>query len=327
MNELVHKECAFIDKLTAEVGKVIVGQKRHDRAHADRPAHRRPRAARGRARPRQDADGARRCADSARREVLSASSSRPTCCPPTSSAPSSTTSRRGEFTPKQGPIFANLVLADEINRAPAKVQRALLEAMQERQVTIGDTTYPLPEPFLVWRRRTRSSRRAPTRCPRRRSTASCCKVKVGYPTREEEREIMDRMTGADDAERRARSSTPRADRARRAASSARSTSTRRSSDYIVDIVLATREPQGARPRASWPTSSQYGATPRASIASTWRRARTRSCATAATSRPRTSRRSASTCCATASILTYEAEAEEITPRTSCARIFEHVEVP
>ena len=85
-----------------------------------------------------------------------------------------------EFVVKKGPVFANFVLADEINRSPAKVQSALLEAMQERQVTIGDNTYPLPQPFLVLARRTRWSRREPTRCPKRRWTVSCSKPK--YPT-------------------------------------------------------------------------------------------------------------------------------------------------
>ena len=81
--------------------------------------------------------------------------------------------RSGEFTTKRGPLFSNLILADEINRAPAKVQSALLEAMQERQVTIGDTTYPLADPFLVLATQTRWSRKAPTSFPRRSSTASC----------------------------------------------------------------------------------------------------------------------------------------------------------
>ncbi len=86
----------------------------------------------------------------------------------------STTRKTATFTAKKGPIFANFILADEINRAPAKVQSALLEAMQERQVTIGDETYPAAElPSWCWPPRTPSSRRAPTRCPRRRSTASC----------------------------------------------------------------------------------------------------------------------------------------------------------
>ena len=78
----------------------------------------------------------------------------------------------GAFRTKQGPIFSNLILADEINRAPAKVQSALLEAMQERQVTIGDETYPLPNPFLVLATRIRWNRKAPIRCPKRRSTDS-----------------------------------------------------------------------------------------------------------------------------------------------------------
>ena len=78
-----------------------------------------------------------------------------------------------DFVVKNGPVFNNLVLADEINRAPAKVQSALLEAMQERQVTIGETTHTCPIRFWFWRPRTRSSRRAPIHCPKRRSIASC----------------------------------------------------------------------------------------------------------------------------------------------------------
>jgi len=79
----------------------------------------------------------------------------------------------GQFSAKKGPVFANLVLADEINRAPAKVQSALLEAMQEKQVTIGDETFPLPSPSSSWPPRTPWSRRAPTRSRRPRSTGSC----------------------------------------------------------------------------------------------------------------------------------------------------------
>lgn len=87
-----------------------------------------------------------------------------------------------DFIVKKGPIFANFVLADEINRSPAKVQSALLEAMQERQVTIGENTYPLPQPFSYWPRRTPSSRREPTRCPRRRWTVSCSRPASPTPT-------------------------------------------------------------------------------------------------------------------------------------------------
>ena len=86
-----------------------------------------------------------------------------------------------EFVVKKGPVFANFVLADEINRSPAKVQSALLEAMQERQVTIGDQTYPLPQPFLVLATQNPWSRRVPTRCPRRRSTDSCSRPRSPTP--------------------------------------------------------------------------------------------------------------------------------------------------
>ena len=79
----------------------------------------------------------------------------------------------GTFEAKRGPVFANFVLADEINRAPAKVQSALLEAMQERQVTLGDQTFALPIRSSCSRRRTRSSKREPIRCPKRSSIASC----------------------------------------------------------------------------------------------------------------------------------------------------------
>ena len=88
----------------------------------------------------------------------------------------------GDFTPKKGPIFANLILADEINRAPAKVQSALLEAMQERQVTIGEYTYPLDEPFLVLATQTPSNKRVPIPCPRPRWTALCSRWSSPTPT-------------------------------------------------------------------------------------------------------------------------------------------------
>ena len=94
------------------------------------------------------------------------------------------------FRTRKGPIFANFILADEINRAPSKVQSALLEAMQERQVTIGDHTYPLPGCSWSWPRRTRSSRKARIRCPRRRSTASCSRWDH-YPEADEEQKVLD----------------------------------------------------------------------------------------------------------------------------------------
>src|SRR5437773_8164025 len=102
--------------------------------------------------------------------------------------------RTGEFTTKLGPIFANLVLADEINRAPAKVQSALLEAMQERQVTIGDKTYPLPDPFVVMATQNPIEQEGTYPLPEAQLDRFMLMIKVGYPNRDEERAIMDRMT-------------------------------------------------------------------------------------------------------------------------------------
>src|SRR3954469_17714582 len=103
--------------------------------------------------------------------------------------------RSGEFTTKLGPIFSNLILADEINRAPAKVQSALLEAMQERQVTIGDKTYPLADPFLVLATQNPLEQEGTYPLPEAQIDRFMLMIKVGYPSREDERKIMDRMTG------------------------------------------------------------------------------------------------------------------------------------
>src|SRR3954464_2276853 len=107
--------------------------------------------------------------------------------------------QKGEFTSKLGPIFANLVLADEINRAPAKVQSALLEAMQERQVTIGDQSYKLPDPFVVMATQNPIEQEGTYRLPEAQVDRFMLMVKVGYPSRAEERQIIDRTTGVMEA--------------------------------------------------------------------------------------------------------------------------------
>src|SRR6201994_2498669 len=107
--------------------------------------------------------------------------------------------RTGEFTTKHGPLFSNLILADEINRAPAKVQSALLEAMQERQVTIGDQTYKLPDPFLVLATQNPIEQEGTYRLPEAQVDRFMLMVKVGYPSRQDERTIIDRTTGLMDA--------------------------------------------------------------------------------------------------------------------------------
>src|SRR5207342_3001261 len=101
--------------------------------------------------------------------------------------------RTAEFTVKQGPVFANIVLADEINRAPAKVQSALLEAMQERQVTLGDTSHPLPEPFLVFATQNPIEQEGTYPLPEAQVDRFLLKARVDYPKKDEERQILDRM--------------------------------------------------------------------------------------------------------------------------------------
>src|ERR1700753_1572606 len=105
--------------------------------------------------------------------------------------------REGAFSTRKGPIFANLILADEINRAPSKVQSALLEAMQEHQVTIGDESFTLEEPFLVLATQNPIEQEGTYPLPEAQVDRFMLKLRVGYPTRDEEREIMRRMAGGD----------------------------------------------------------------------------------------------------------------------------------
>ena len=107
--------------------------------------------------------------------------------------------KSGEFVAKKGPLFSNIILADEINRAPAKVQSALLEAMQERQVTIGDTTYPLAEPFLVLATQNPIEQEGTYPLPEAQVDRFMLKLKIVYPSREEEKQILQRMATGDAA--------------------------------------------------------------------------------------------------------------------------------
>ena len=170
----------------------------------------------------------------------------------------------GEFISKQGPVFANLVLADEINRAPAKVQSALLEAMQERQVTIGDTTHTLPDPFLVMATQNPIEQEGTYALPEAQLDRFMLMIKVGYPSKEEERAIMDRMTSADEGRRAERACHARRRSPRRARSCRQVYIDEKIRDYIVNIVHATREPK-AYGLAELADFIAFGASPRASI--------------------------------------------------------------
>jgi MoxR-like ATPase len=169
----------------------------------------------------------------------------------------------GQFTVKRGPIFANIVLADEINRAPAKVQAALLEAMQEKQVTIGGTTYRLDEPFLVLATQNPIEQEGTYPLPEAQVDRFMMKLRVGYPTREEEKEILRRMAGGAAIPVEA-VATPAAIMEARARI-AELYLDDRIVDYIVEIVQATRNPAESGLKEVAPLI-EFGASPRATIA-------------------------------------------------------------
>jgi MoxR-like ATPase len=169
----------------------------------------------------------------------------------------------GQFHVRKGPIFANIVLADEVNRAPAKVQSALLEAMQERQVSIGGSTFPLEDPFMVLATQNPIEHEGTYALPEAQLDRFMLKVNVTYPTREEEKQILDRYMNPDGAPEVERVATP-------ATVLAASHAMRevhmdaRLRDYIVHLVYATREPEAYRMNELRPLIN-FGASPRASI--------------------------------------------------------------
>ena len=230
----------------------------------------------------------------------------------------------GEFQVSLGPVFANLVLADEINRAPAKVQSALLEAMQERQVTIGDATHRLPDPFLVMATQNPIEQEGTYALPEAQLDRFMLMIKVGYPSREDEREIMDRMTSG--MEVRAQPVATPAEIAEARSVVGQVYIDEKIRDYIVSIVHATREPK-AHGLGSLADFIQYGASPRASIylnlaARAHAFLRHRGYVT-----PEDIKAVGVDVLRHRVILTYEAEAEEITSETVVRKLFEHVEVP
>jgi len=171
--------------------------------------------------------------------------------------------REATYSIKKGPIFSNLILADEINRAPAKVQAALLEAMQERQVTIGDTTHALEEPFLVLATQNPIEHEGTYPLPEAQIDRFMLKVKVGYPTKEEERKIVDRMASGQPEPVAKAVATPGQIRAARQAVDQVFIDDK-VCDYIIDLVHATRDPAAAG-IAELDGMIEMGASPRASI--------------------------------------------------------------
>jgi MoxR-like ATPase len=171
----------------------------------------------------------------------------------------------GEFTTRQGPVFANIVLADEINRAPAKVQSALLEAMQERQVTIGDKTYSLPSPFLVLATQNPVEQEGTYPLPEAQVDRFMLKLRIDYPSRDEERQILDLMARTGHPPQAAPAvDTEQIIKARSIINEIYVDE--KVKDYIVDLVCATRNPESYQIQLG--EMIQLGASPRATIALT-----------------------------------------------------------
>src|SRR5690606_15802421 len=171
--------------------------------------------------------------------------------------------RTGEFTSKLGPVFANLVLADEINRAPAKVQSALVEAMQATPVPLGDSTSDLPDGCGELATQSPIEQEGTYPLPEAQVDRFMRMIKVSYPTRDEERAVMERMTASVQARAVPRTTPERLLEARKVVRDVYVDD--RVKDYIVDVVFATREPEQKGMKELAPLI-EYGASPRASIA-------------------------------------------------------------
>ncbi len=230
----------------------------------------------------------------------------------------------GEFRIKKGPVFANLILADEINRAPAKVQSALLEAMQERQVTIGDQTFKLPEPFLVLATQNPIEQEGTYPLPEAQIDRFMLKLSIGYPTKTEEREIMDRMaqTGKQLTVQPV-VSPEQILHARKTVDSVYMDD--KIKNYIVDLVFATRDPKSYKIDIA--NLIQNGASPRATIylalaSKAYAFLQGRGYVT-----PQDVKTIGMDVLRHRVIVSYEAEAEDLTSESVIKRIFDEVPVP
>ena len=322
LTERVREESVFVDLLSAEAGKVIVGQ----RQMIERVligllsnGHVLLEGVPGLAKTltvRTFADGI-----SARFQRIQFT---PDLLPADLVGTMIYNQQSGEFTVRHGPIFANVILADEINRAPAKVQSALLEAMQERQVTIGEHTYALPSPFIVLATQNPIEQEGTYPLPEAQVDRFMLKVVVGYPTREEERVIMDRMGGVEVPRATPVVSPEQISRARDVVHQIYVDD--KVKDYILDIVWATREPErfGLNDLKD---AIDFGASPRATLfLSLAARAhaflRHRGFVT-----PEDVKAVGMDVLRHRVTLTYEAEAEELTPEQVVQRVFDKIEVP
>ncbi|MEI8254184.1 MAG: MoxR family ATPase [Deltaproteobacteria bacterium] len=322
ITELVQKESEFVDKLLSEIGRVIVGQEQLVRrlligllANGHVLIEGVPGLAKTlTVRTLCDAIQAKFARIQFTPDLLPADLIGTVIYRP----------QDGSFTAKKGPVFANLVLADEINRAPAKVQSALLEAMQEQQITIGDQTFPLPDPFIVMATQNPIEQEGTYPLPEAQVDRFMLNVKVGYPTRDEERAIMDRQTSGVKTTLSpvvelqtilaARAVIPQVyvdDKVK---------------DYIVSIVFATREPAKAGLQNIAPLI-KYGGSPRATIALNQAARAHAFLEHRGYVTPEDVKAIGLDVLRHRVVLTYEAEAEEVTADQVIGKIFDAIEVP
>ena len=231
--------------------------------------------------------------------------------------------KTGDFTVKKGPIFSNIILADEINRAPAKVQSALLEAMQEKQITIGEETFKLEEPFLVMATQNPIEQEGTYPLPEAQIDRFMLKLHVTYPTKNEEKEIMQRIAHRTPIEISPVTTPNEIMESREVADQIYIDD--KLQDYIVDIVFATREPKAYGIDIEGMIA--YGASPRASIylnqaAKAYAFLQGRGYVT-----PQDVKSIGLDVLRHRVLLTYEAEAEELTSDDIVMKIFDNVEVP
>ena len=230
----------------------------------------------------------------------------------------------GLFTPKKGPVFANLLLADEINRAPAKVQSALLEAMQERRVTLGDETYALPSPFLVLATQNPIEQEGTYPLPEAQVDRFLFKCIVRTPSREDERRIMERFARREEIELHAVVDLAEVDELRSALDLVYCDEN--VGKYILDIVFATREPAAAGLKDLVPLIA-LGASPRATLGLNLAARANALLNGRAYTTPQDVKEVAPDVLRHRVLVTYEAEAEEITSEAVVSRILREIPVP
>ena len=322
INEMIQRESAFVDTLTTEIAKVIVGQKQMvDRLLIGLLCN-------GHILLEGVPGLAKTLTIKSLASAINAKFQRiqftPDLLPADLVGTMIYNQKDGKFFTRRGPIFANFILADEINRAPAKVQSALLEAMQERQITIGEETFKLDEPFLVLATQNPIEQEGTYPLPEAQVDRFMLKVKIGYPSREDELAIMRQNVMSSQGDIKPVVSTRDILAARDAVRNVYMDE--KIERYILDIVFATREPAQFKLEKIAPMIS-YGASPRASI-----NLALASKAHAFIKRrgyviPEDVRAISLDVLRHRIAVTYEAEAEEVTSESVVQEILNHIEVP